>query len=207
MNLSNLRIKYKYSSSLRLFFDALSKLGIRISPLYVFQETIVSKSVPAPPDGLEEYEMGFWGPQDIQAMAQIPGRRQSEKELFDRLRDGHLCFGVKKNGNIVSFSWCNLKEFKFKWDRFPLKADEAYLFDAYTCVDFRGKGIAPCLRYHFYKELEAIGRKKLYSLTDYFNMPAINFKKKLNARKLKLILYVEFFGIWIIHFTLKDYQE
>jgi hypothetical protein len=202
----NLWIKLKYSHIFRLFFDFVSKFGIRISPLYIFEELICSQNEPVQPKGIEEYEMGFWGHQDIQSMALIPGRRQSEKDLLDRLRDGQLCMGLKKNGEIVAFSWCNLKEFSFKWDRFPLTADEAYMYDAYTCMDYRGKGIAPYLRYHFYKELEKIGRAKLYSLSDYFNISAVKFKNKLDAKKIKLNVYVEFFGKWNIYFTIKDYQ-
>jgi hypothetical protein len=202
----NLWIKFKYSHILRFFFDCVSKLGVRISPFYIFEEIFYSQSAPVQFEGFEEYEIGFWGPKEIQSMALIPGRRYSEKDLLDRLRDGHLCFGLKKNGEPVAFSWCNLKEFSFKWDRFPLKADEAYLFDSYTCVGYRGKGIAPYLRYHFYREIEKIGRTKLYSMSDFFNTPAVNFKKKLNARKKKLNLHVEFFGRWNICFTMKDYQ-
>jgi hypothetical protein len=204
--LKKFRIKYKYSHPLRLFFDALSKFGIRISPYYIFQEIINPQKAPALPKGFEEYEMGFWGPLEILSMAQIPGRRQSEKELLDRLGDGQFCFGLKKNGEPVAFSWCNLKEFKYRWDRFPLKADEAYIFDAYTCIDHRGKGIAPYLRYHFYRELEKIGRTKLYSLSDLFNIPAVKFKQKLDARKMKLNVYIEFFGKWNLYFTMKDYR-
>jgi GNAT superfamily N-acetyltransferase len=202
----NLCIKYKYSHSLQFLFDALSKFGVRISPFYIFEESICSQSPPIQFKGFEEYEIGFWGPREIQSMALIPGRRYSEKNLLDRLRDGHLCFGLKKNGEPVAFSWCNLKEFKYKWDRFSLKADEAYMFDMYTRIDHRGKGIAPYLRYHFYRELEKIGRTKLYSMSDFFNTPAVNFKKKLNARKIKLNLYVEFFGRWNIYFTIKNYS-
>jgi len=47
----NLRIKYKYSHILRIFFDFISKFGIRISPYYIFLETIVSLTLPAPPGG------------------------------------------------------------------------------------------------------------------------------------------------------------
>jgi len=65
--------------------------------------------------------MGFWGNQEIKAMALIPERRQSEKELLNHLHEGQLCFGLKKNGGLVAFSWCNLMEFSFKWDRFHLR--------------------------------------------------------------------------------------
>lgn len=192
---------------MRLFLDALSKFGIRISPFFIFQETANPHQYSRfDREAFKVYEMGFWGPDEIKAMALIPGRKFSEKELLNRLREGQCCLGLKKNGAIVAFSWCNFKECSFAFDRWPLKHDEAYLLDAYTCVDYRGKGLAPYLRYHLCEELIKIGRTKLYSLSDYFNTPAVNFKMKLKAEKIKLNLYIEFFGKWHLCFTIKDYQ-
>jgi ribosomal protein S18 acetylase RimI-like enzyme len=197
----------KYSHFLRLVFDAVSKLGIRISPLFIFKETAdPHQYAHFRPEDFKEYEIGFWGPEEIKIMALIPGRQFTENELLNRLREGQRCLGLKKNGKLVAFSWCNLKEFSFLFDRWPLNDDEAYLHDAYTNVDCRGKGIAPYLRYHLCRELENIGRTKLYSLSDYFNTPAVNFKLKLNAKKIKLNLYVDFFGKWHLCFNIKNYQ-
>jgi hypothetical protein len=204
---SLLKMKYKHSHFLRLVFDVVSKLGIRISPLFIFQETADPlQYAHFRPEDFKEYEMGFCGPEDIKIMALIPGRQFTENELLNRLREGQRCLGLKKNGKLVAFSWCNLNEFSFLFDRWPLNYDEAYLHDAYTEVDCRGKGIAPYLRYHLCRELEKIGRTKLYSLSDYFNTPAVNFKLKLNAKKIKLNLYVGFFGKRHLCFTVKNYQ-
>ena len=51
-----------------------------------------------------------------------------------------------------------------------------------------------------------MGRDKLYSISDSFNSPAVTFKKKLNAKKLKLILFVEFFNKFKRSYTLKSYS-
>jgi hypothetical protein len=205
--LKNFLNKIRFSHSLRLFFDAVSKLGIRISPYYLFQEVItpgISLTLPA---GFADYKVVFLGPECLKTMAAIPGRRFSEKDLLDRLKRGNKSLGLKKDNELVAFTWCDLDEFSFKLERYPLKEDEAYIFDAYTLMEYRGKGIAPLLRYHLYKELEKIGRIKLYSLSDYFNTPAINFKMKLNARKIKLYLYVVVFGKWNFRFLLKDFTN
>jgi hypothetical protein len=207
MSFDEIRIKIRYSHFLRLVFDAISKLGVRISPYYVFREGISSENPPALPTGFEEYEIKFWGPEEMRAMALIPMRKFSKKTLLQRLEDGQKCLGLKKDNALVAFTWCNFKEFSFKWHQFPLKPDEVYMFDAYTVPEYRGKGIAPFLRYHCYKEMKTLGRKSLYSYSDYFNSSAVKFKLKLNAQKVGLNMYVVLFNKWPFHFQLKDYSN
>ena len=89
--------------------------------------------------------------------------------------------------------------------KFPLKDNEAYLFDAYTLMHFRGKGLAPYIRYQCYKELAKSDRHKLFSISNYFNTPSIKFKNKLNAKFLELRLSVELFRKWSFDLHLKKY--
>ena len=72
-------------------------------------------------------------------------------------------------------------------------------------MSYRGKGIAPYIRYQLYKELTKLGRNKLYSISDFFNAPAIKFKKKLNAKSHKLILFIEIFNKWRFSLLIKKY--
>ena len=78
--------------------------------------------------------------------------------------------------------WINIKERGFKETIIQLKSDEAYLWNMYTMESFRGMNIAPYLRYKSYEVLKGMGRDKLYSISEYFNTPAIKFKLKLNAK-------------------------
>jgi len=203
----NLWSKLRYSNFLRLFFDALARLGVRIAPYYLFLEIISSENILERPSGFEDYEMNFWGPEEMKQMALIPGRKFSEKFLVQRLKDGQKCIGLKKDNTLAAFSWCNLKEISVKWNLSPLKKDEAYLFDAYTLLDYRGKGIAPFLRFHLYRELQKLGRTKLYSYSDYFNTSAVRFKQKLDAKKMKLFLVINFFDKWYFSFLLKNFRN
>jgi hypothetical protein len=75
----------------------------------------------------------------------------------------------------------------------------------YTRDSYRGKNLAPYLRYKSYEMLKQIGRDKLYSVSDYFNSPAVKFKKKLNTKKIKLILFIQLFNKLHWTFTLKSY--
>ena len=89
---------------------------------------------------------------------------------------------------------------------FPLKDDEAYLCSAVTFRAYRGKNMAPFLRYELYKHLNQIGRTNFYSITEFFNTSAQKFKEKLGAKPIKLGLYVGLFNRWQWSITLKKYR-
>jgi len=202
----NLLNKLRYSHPLRLFFDAIAKFGIRITLFYLYRESLSEEQSLKLSVGFEEYEMSFWGPEEMKEIALIPRRRFTEADLLKRLGEGHKCLGLKRDGALVGFTWCNLKEISMKWYQSPLKENEAYLFDAYTLMPYRGMGIAPYLRNSVYKELKKVGRTALYSYSDFFNTPAIKFKQKLKAEKIKLNIVIELFKKWHFTFNLKDYQ-
>jgi GNAT superfamily N-acetyltransferase len=157
---------------------------------------------------LAEYEIGFLGPGDMRALAAIPGRRPSSETLLSRLREGKLCIGARYRGEIVAFTWCNLTECEMVSHRlFSLKEHEAYLFDAYTLEQFRGRGIAPHLRYRCYEELAKLGRDQCYSITAVWNPSAAKFKKKLGARVLELGMLVTLFHRRRFHVPLRDWRK
>jgi GNAT superfamily N-acetyltransferase len=118
----------------------------------------------------------------------------SEEKLLAFLKAGEQCLGIKHNNEIVAFMWINFNELNYKSTVIHLKENEAYLWLMYTRDSYRGKNLAPYLRYKSYEMLKRLGREKLYSVSDYFNSPAVKFKMKLNAQKLKLILFVQLFG-------------
>lgn len=192
----------------RIIIDALTKIGIIISPYYLVVEGLRNGRLQHLEDGYADYEFGFLGPQDMTTLANLPGRIFTEEELLGRLQEGKKCFGAKHCGKVVAFTWCSFAPYAFeKQQVLPLRSNEAYLFDAYTVELYRGVGIAPALRYHCYQELAKMGRHRCYSITAAFNIPAINFKKKLHAQVLELGLFVELWGRWWWQTRLRDYGE
>jgi hypothetical protein len=159
----------------------------------------------SPTHGFDEYAIGFLGPEDMKEIAEIPSRKISEEVLLARLGEGKKCFGAKYHGKLAAFTWCNFESCSDPIYRFKLKDNEVYLFDAYTLESFRGKNIAPYLRFKCYEALKALGRNNFYSLSLYFNKPAIKFKKKLNARPLILGLYINVLGRWDRTWKIKKY--
>lgn len=190
------RSKIRHDPFVQVILDGLAKIGIKIQPYYLVVEGLSDKSIPHLETGFNEYELGFLGSKDMKVISAIPYRVFSEEQLLLRLKAGKMCFGVKHRGNIAAFTWCDLDECHYEGYRFPLKQDQAYLFDAYTLDSFRGKGIAPYIRYLLYKELAKTGRKTLYSISDRFNLSSIRFKRKLNAKLVGRGLSVVLFRKW-----------
>lgn len=200
-------LKIRYRIVIQEALDRLSRVGIRIQPYFLELEGLFAGKFPQLESGFDEYEIGFLNPDEVKMAAVIPGRVIPEEKFLQRLLENKKCFTVKYQGKVVAYTWCDLTECHYLENRLPLKDNEAYLFDAFTSREFRGKNIAPYMRYQCYKELEKMGRCRLYSITSYFNSSARRFKEKLNAKSLELCLFVELFKKWQFKIRLKKYAD
>jgi len=181
------------------------KIGMAFTPYILFQEGInfpeitEFKRLPA------EYSFEMLGPEDMKIIGTLDGGFPVEG-LLARLYKGENCIGLKHNDEIAAFMWINFKEYSGYYSKpIHLKNNEAYLRSMYTVKSYRGKNFAPYLRYKSYEILKEMGRDVLYSISDYFNSPAVNFKKKLNAKKLKIMLYIKLSDKLSWNFTLKSF--
>ena len=194
--LKHIALKIKYNPTVSILLDVMSKMGVRIQPFYIFVENI-SQQIPLYHEKVfKEYDICFLGHSDMVEIASIPVRKVNEKELLSRLKKGNICLGTKYHGEIVSFAWCDLNECHYEGYRFTLEEDEAYTFDAYTKMDYRGKELAAHLRYQLYKELTRLERRIVYSISNRFYVPATRFKQKLNARVVDSGTFFDLFKIW-----------
>ena len=205
--LRHLKSKLKYSGPLRIIIGGLYKLKITIQLYYIVQEGLAGGKIPAYESGLDGYTLEYLGPQDIDSLCAIPLRITTRAQYVDYFKHGCLCLGLKKEGRLAAFTWSNLKQMSYAVYTRPLKSDEAYLFDAYTLMDYRGKGIAPYLRYQMYKELAKLGRVKLYSISEYLNTSSIKFKQKLNGKIVALYIWIKLFDGWEWHKLIKEYSQ
>ena len=110
--------------------------------------------------------------------------------LRRRLDNGHICVGLKHGDKVAAFTWAEMMECNHQPLSFRMAENEAYLYDAFTLPTFRGKGLAPYMRFQCYEQLKAKGRNRFYSISDYFNKPSVHFKQKLNARFEKLYVSI-----------------
>ena len=196
--------KFKYGLVLQAIRNQLVRFGIVITPFYWVQEGINCTKVPEIKGAFSDFTVEFLEAKDFKIIDEnVHG--YSEALLLGDLREGNLCLGLKHNDEIASFMWINLKECSFTPIKKPLKVDEAYLTSMHTIESFRGNNLAPYLRYKSYEILKKMGHDKIYSVSEYFNSSAIKYKKKLDAKNLKLVLYIQLFKRLEWSFTLREY--
>lgn len=203
--LKNVWIALRFGMLLYRLQGRLGRIGIRIAPYYWVQEGVVNYSPPKLTGKPEDYSFDFFGQEEMKTIdSQQP--QYSEDIALSRLKNGKKCFGVKYRGQIASFMWIDFDSCVYFGNELLLNAHEVYLFDMFTPESFRGKSIAPNLRYQVYKELKAMGCNTFYSVSEFFNSPSIQFKKKLKARFCWLAVDVTLFKKYHWHWILKRYE-
>ncbi len=186
--------------------NKLITIGIDFSPYYWFQEGINMTKIPEIAGNAADYSAISLGPEDMEELTKIDkGWSGSEKKIPGLLDGTEKCIALKYKDEIAAFMWINLKEFKYKSIVIPLKSNEAYLTYMFTDERYRGKNLAPYLRYKSYEMLRAMGRDVFYSISIAFNTPAVKFKEKLDAKKVKLMMVIQLFNRFHWSFRLKSY--
>lgn len=193
--------------SLGLIYKWMIKI-VEVVPYYFYKEWLQDGQQLDLKPKLDHFSVDFLDASDIKAIAAQSEVGESEEELIKRLDNGCLCLGVKSQGIVAAYTWCNLKQCSYE-ERliFPLKDGEAYLFDARTFKSYRGKALAPYLRYQLYIKLVEMERSTFFSVTSTFNTSALRFKEKLNARILKLYLHICFFRSIRFNILIRNYPE
>jgi len=196
--------KFRHGLVLQTVRNQLTRIGIKITPYYWVQEGLNITEAPHIKGDISEYTVEFIEAEEIKRIAHDV-HAYSEQGMLKMLEKGTKCLALRHKEEIASLMYINLDECDFASLDLPLKDDEAYLTYMYTMDDFRGKNLAPYLRYRSYEILKGLGREKIYSVSVLFNSSAIRYKEKLNAKNLKLVLYLEFFKAVKWSITLKTY--
>lgn len=196
--------KIKHGLVLQSIKNQLARIGIKIFPYYWVQEGINPTKIPEIKGIVSDYTVEFIEAEEIKKIEENL-TTYSMDGLLAYLNAGKKCLALKHKDEIASFLFINLKEVDFSSLNISLKNDEAYLTYMYTMDSFRGKNLAPYLRYKSYEIINKMGRDKIYSISEFFNSSAVRYKQKLNAKNLKLVLYIEIFKRLKWRFTLKTY--
>ena len=175
-------------------------------PYYLVEEGLFGNDAPMIKPKISPLEVVVFGPSDITELARNPERDHSEEEMLKMQTDGCICFGIRYKKDIAACMWYDLRQCSYKYLKFNLDQDEAYLYSARTFKAYRGKALAPYLRLKVYEHLAAMGRTKLYSITLFENTPSIMFKKKLNTKNLKLYLRISKFSKHSSNILLRQYK-
>ncbi|MFD1163421.1 hypothetical protein [Hwangdonia seohaensis] len=183
--------------------NRLANIGIDINPYYWVEEEYKKCEVPKIKDDASQYTLKYLTHDQIKSITRHYGTYY--KDILQGLEKGQLCVGLEHHGEIACYTFIDLKDFEFKGRVFKLKPHEAYLLNMWTFNAYRGKNLAPYLRYQTYRLLEERGVTTKYSITQYFNKSSIKFKNKLNSKNHFLYLSVVLFKKFQWNFTLKTY--
>lgn len=204
---NKIRSKFRYGLTMQSIRLKLIPLGIDISPYYWFREGMNISQIPEIQGIASDFSFNVLGPEDMPAIEKLDMGWSRSTERMQALADStEKCIGIKHNGEIAAFMWINFKECRFKSTVIPMKNNEAYLTDMFVVDSYRGKNLAPYLRYKSYELLREMGRDTMYSISIYFNTPAIKFKEKLNAKKIRLVFLIQLLRRFQLSFTIKNFK-
>jgi ribosomal protein S18 acetylase RimI-like enzyme len=195
----------KHGLLMQRLVERLRRIGVDFSPFLLFREGVTVHQTEWP-ELAREFPSSVLEPGDVPAVAACTPWN-TEQIVRARLAKGDLCVVLKSGGEIAGYTWADLERVSDSTFAFPLGPGEAYLYDAYVAPKFRGRSLAPYLRTESYKHLRAAGRHAFYSISDFFNTPAIKFKRKLNAEVVRLYLQIKLGdrlrGQWVV----RDYER
>ena len=189
----HLKQKIKYNNILRILHDGLVKIGLKISFFYLVEEKLYEELPELELVNFPGYDLMFLERDEIFKLISIPGQPMSKEKLKKIVEKGCFCLCLKKEKEIVSFTWVDPHECTYGSYKLLMKKNEACLFGTYTLIKYRGKNLAPFVRYQCYKELMKLGKTNLYSISEVVNNQSISFKKKLGARFVLLGLHISLF--------------
>ena len=188
-------MRIKYEPLPLIFINSLKLIHISIDPFFLYSEGLrhAPSYLSNPPQ--KGIDIRLLDKNDMKYLVAF-GDRDASLSLYNkRIDNGEICLGALIQGQIIAFTWANLNQFSFKSYTFPLASSEAYLHDAYTSIEYRGKKIAGYLRYKLYEKLADLGRYMLYSITIQYNKPALRYKEKIGAYKVDSGTLVNIWGM------------
>lgn len=199
----NFVLKIQENQTLLRIYRTVSSL-IQLIPYYIMEEFYDDQKNLNVVLGKEDTEIGILTRDDMEILGNQEESSETTKELIQWIEGGCLCLAIRYKGEIAAYSWCDLNYLQYKGRTVTLKRNEAYLFDARTYKAFRGKNLAPYVRYELCKLLNKRGIEKFFSITLWSNTASMKFKQKLGAKPIELFLYIGFFRKFHLHFRLRN---
>lgn len=184
--------------------NRLALFGFDIRPYYWVQEETVECNEPQIKGDSSEYTIRYLNYDEVYLIANNITNNLG-KDLITGFNNGQLCIGLEYKNEIAAYTFIELNDFIFNRRIFKLESNEAYLLNMWTFHSYRGKNLAPYLRYHCYQLLKERGIDVKYSITEYFNKSSMKFKNKLNSEHLSLFLSIVLFKKYYWNFMLKQY--
>lgn len=199
-----IRDRIRHGLILFSFLNLLLRIGIAINPYWIDEEGLHLAKEPGIRDDKKRYRIG---PVDKAVVLELyKNLRWNTAELKERLASDYHSVGLFREDVLTAFMLMRYQSFAFRGNRITLAENEAYLENMYTYEDYRGRSLAPYLRYQGYKLLKSDGKTRCLSITQYFNKSSQKFKAKLNAEHSELWLNIGLFNKITWNFCLKKYN-
>jgi len=164
----------------------LRSIGLTVEPYIVYLEPF-DESGPMPDDS---YVVTVIEADDIDTIVHtfLDEKRIWKKTWLRRLNNDEIGLALADRQGTVGFTWANIRYCTDPLGQrlFSLKDEEAYLHDMVISQRSRGRDLAGCLRAAMHRQLQSRGRTTGYSISSYFNTPAVRFKEKLNSIRIEL---------------------
>jgi hypothetical protein len=196
--------KWRHGLIWQVILDKLSHLGIGINLYYWTDESQITPPGQSSADDFAEFECRYLEPADFRQIDLETQDWLPYDTMVERQQSGRSCYGMLHHGQVASFTWFALDACEVRTESFPLKEHEAYLFDMWTMKSYRGRGLAPYLRFNTVQLLRGLGKTHIFSITDVTNSSSRKFKQKLNVKFSRKCLSVTLFNRRLGHWTLQD---
>jgi hypothetical protein len=199
-----IKTKIRYGLILQSLRSVLMRFGLEITPFYIFREDTRLTDETPEISGSADYAIEELGRDDMKVIGTVY-KALPEKRCIDLLEAGEKCIALKYKGEIASFVWINFKALTYGSTVMYLKSNEVYMWFGYTMIPYRGKNLITYLRYKTFEMLNRMNINAIYSVSDCFNSPAVRCQKKLKAKKVKAVLYLNLLKKIRKSYTLKTY--
>jgi len=178
---------------------------VQVIPYYIMEEVFIDHDEHNIIPRIEDLEITVLTRDDMTYLGNHEERSASTEQYNRMMDNGCICVAAKHKGEITSYSWADQHYLIYKGKTIVLKPDEAYLFDARTYKAFRGKNLAPYVRYELYKWLRQRGVYRFFSITLLSNTASMRFKQKVGAKPIEMFLYVGLLRKFHMHFHLRNF--
>jgi len=195
--------RIRHGLILHSLFNLLLRIGVSIYPYWIEVEGLHLAKEPDIRDDKALYRIGTVDKAVVLELYE--NLHWNTAELKERLASDYHSVGLFREDVLTAFMLMRQQSFIFKGNHISLSENEAYLDNMYTYEDYRGRSLAPYLRYQGYKLLKADGKTRCLSITQSFNTSSLKFKAKLNAEHSELWLHIGFFNKTSWNFRLKKY--
>ena len=201
----NLRQKLYDRSIAHSVSIRLSRLGIGVSPYIIYREdsSSINECPPFEPSiervTLENCE---------RLLSDFASELQVSPDAWRRqLQEGKIALVMRLRDESVGYTWATLRYYAPYHRRTELGPKQAYLTDTYIAKRVRNQGMATLMRHAMYRELLRRGRTEFFSVSDFLNTPAKNWKRRMNATRLELRLALHLFHRWHADVRLRAYAD